>query len=197
VEDVKHPHSCTILLKGPNDYTIAQLKDAVRDGMHAVMNAIEDAAIVPGGGAFELAAASDLVEYAHKEVTGKTKLGVLAFAEALLVVPKTLAENSGFDISVRRRPRPAMRTSVRHLPLLLTLLAPQETLIKLQEERARTGAAVGLDVYTGAPFLPELTGIWDCYRVKRQFLTLSTILAAQLLLVDEVLRAGRGTRGGN
>lgn len=74
--------------------------------------------------------------------------------------------------------------------------AAQDTLIKLQEERAKTGAAVGLDVYTGAPFLPEVTGIWDCYRVKRQFLSLASILASQLLLVDEVLRAGRGTRGG-
>jgi len=103
VEDAKHPHSCTILLKGPNEHTIAQLKDAIRDGMRAVVNAIEDGSIVPGAGAFELAAASALVEYAHKEVTGKTKLGVLAFAEALLVVPKTLADNSGFDISVRAR----------------------------------------------------------------------------------------------
>ena len=41
VEDVAHPHSCTILLKGPNAHTIAQLKDAVRDGMRAVVNSIE------------------------------------------------------------------------------------------------------------------------------------------------------------
>ena len=101
VDDVKHPHSCTILLKGPTDYTIAQLKDAVRDGMRAVVNAIEDEGAVPGGGAFEIAAAASLVEYAQKSVAGKAKLGVLAFAEALLVVPKTLAENSGFDVSVR------------------------------------------------------------------------------------------------
>jgi T-complex protein 1 subunit zeta len=100
IEDVKHPHSCTILLKGPNDYTIAQLKDAVRDGMRAVQNVIEDESVIPGAGAFELAAAASLVEFS-KSVSGKAKLGVLAFAEAMLVVPKTLAENSGFDISVR------------------------------------------------------------------------------------------------
>jgi chaperonin GroEL (HSP60 family) len=72
----------------------------------------------------------------------------------------------------------------------------QETLIKLQEERIRTGAAVGLDVQTGQPMLPDQRGIWDNVKVKRQCLTLSTILASQLLLVDEVLRAGRGSRGG-
>jgi len=95
---------------------------------------------------------------------------VLAFAEALLVTPKTLAENSGFDIS--------------------------EALIKLQEERARSGAAVGLDVTTGEPMLPEQVGVWDAFRVKRQYVSLGTVLASQLLLVDEVLRAGRGSRGG-
>lgn len=43
--------------------------------------------------------------------------------------------------------------------------------------------------------LPEMLGIWDNYRVKRQILQLTTVLASQLLIVDEVLRAGRGARG--
>lgn len=54
VEDVKHPTSCTILIKGPSDHVIAQLKDAVRDGMRAVKNVLDDAAVVPGAGAFEI-----------------------------------------------------------------------------------------------------------------------------------------------
>ena len=68
--------------------------------MRAVLNAIEDCALLPGAGAFEIACAKSLTDYAHEGVTGKVKLGVLAFAEAMLVVPKTLAENSGFDMSV-------------------------------------------------------------------------------------------------
>jgi hypothetical protein len=36
--------------------------------------------------------------------------------------------------------------------------------------------------------------VWDAQRVKRSIITLGTVLASQLLLVDEVLRAGRGTR---
>ena len=83
---------------------------------------------------------------------------------------------------------------VAALPIVLP--HAQETLIKLQEERARTGAAVGLDVTTGEPMLPEQQGVWDNVRVKKQVVSLATVLASQLLLVDEVLRAGRGTRGG-
>jgi len=36
VEDVKNPKSCTILVKGPNQHTIDQIKDALRDGLRAV-----------------------------------------------------------------------------------------------------------------------------------------------------------------
>ncbi len=66
-----------------------------------VQNAIEDGAVIPGAGAFELAAAADLMEF-QKTVAGRAKLGVQAFADALLVIPKTLAQNSGLDVLVRR-----------------------------------------------------------------------------------------------
>ena len=55
--------------------------------------------MVPGAGAFEFAAYDHLMKYADT-VEGKVKLGVRAFADALLVIPKTLAENSGFDVMV-------------------------------------------------------------------------------------------------
>ncbi|KAM3573297.1 hypothetical protein VYU27_004711 [Nannochloropsis oceanica] len=164
VEDVKHARSCTILIKGPNQHTIDQIKDALRDGLRAVKNAIEDQALIPGGGAFEVAASHMLQSY-KETVTGKPKLGVAAYADALLVVPKTLAENSGFDV--------------------------QDTLIALLEEHARTGLPVGLDVTTGEGMSPAMVGVWDNHRVKRQSLHLATILATQLLVVDEVMRAGR------
>ena len=97
IEGVENPFSCTILIKGPNDYSIAQTKDAIRDGLRAVKNAVEDESLIPGAGAFEVAAHEHLTEYARKEVSGKTKLGVKAFAESLLIIPRTLAVNSGFD----------------------------------------------------------------------------------------------------
>ncbi|KAI3427025.1 hypothetical protein D9Q98_006967 [Chlorella vulgaris] len=167
VEDVRHPHSCTILIKGPNDYTIAQIKDAVRDGLRAVKNTIEDAAVVPGAGAFEVAAAHHLRTVTVKKVEGRTKLGIEAFAEALLGLPKILAENSGYD--------------------------PQDTIIALQDEAER-GGCVGLDVSSGEPADPHLSGVLDNYIVKRQILQSAPIVASQLLLVDEVLRAGMNMR---
>ena len=60
-------------------------------------NTISDNCVIPGGGAFEIACHEHLIDHAKKEVSGKQKLGVNCFAEALLVVPRTLAQNSGFD----------------------------------------------------------------------------------------------------
>lgn len=61
---------------------------------------------------------------------------------------------------------------------------------------AASSTAVGMDLSTGEPMFPAVAGVWDNFIVKRQCLQLSTVLAGQLLLVDEVMRAGRGARNG-
>lgn len=165
VEDCPSAQSCTLLLQGPNQLTTEQIKDAVKDGLRAVKNAVEDKALVPGGGAFEIAAWEHLMTNVLPSMKGKQKLGVEAFAQALLVIPKTLAANSGFDM--------------------------QESILKLQDERKETQMAIGFQCLTGEPMLPGEEGVWDNVRVKRQSLHLATVLACQLLLVDEVMRAGK------
>ncbi|KAF2077560.1 hypothetical protein CYY_001101 [Polysphondylium violaceum] len=167
VEGVKNPFSCTILIKGPNKHTIEQIKDALRDGLRAVKNTIEDGCVIPGGGAFQIAAYADLMKF-KDTVVGRTKLGVQAFADALLIVPKTLAENSGFD--------------------------SMDAIIRLQEEYSK-GHIVGLDVVTGEPMDPFSEGIFDQYSVLKQIYRSSPIIASQLLLVDEIIKAGKGLRG--
>ena len=67
----------------------------------------------------------------------------------------------------------------------------------MQEEIQKSGMKGGIDVVTGKVMLPSMEGVWDNYRVKRQFIQLSTVIASQLLfasqllLVDEVMSAGR------
>jgi len=192
VEDAREPRSCTILIKGPNDHTIAQIKDAVRDGLRAVKNAIDDGAVVAGAGAFEVAAAHHLRAHAKRRAQGRAKLGVEAFAEALLGAVKVLAENAGYDA--------------------------QEAVIKLQEEFEAQGGAdgggkeggaggggkeegaaaaavkVGLDLATGEACDPATAGVFDNVLVKRQVLNSAPVVASQLLLVDEVMRAGINMR---
>jgi len=141
IEGVENPFSCSILIKGPNDYSIAQTRDAIRDGMRAVTNAIQDKCVLPGGGAFEIACHDHLMEHAKKNVSGKAKLGVHVFADALLVVPRTLAQNSGFDA--------------------------QDTLLKVQEAYVKEKKPYGVDVFTGEPLAALEAAIWDNHVVKR------------------------------
>lgn len=84
------------MIKGPNEHTIAQLKDAIRDGLRAVSNTIQDDCVLPGAGAFEIACSVKVKEYA-KSIEGKVRMGVQAFGEAMEVIPRVLAENSGHD----------------------------------------------------------------------------------------------------
>jgi len=169
VEECKNPHSVTILIKGPNKYTLTQIKDAVRDGLRAIKNAIDDKALVPGAGAFEVAASQELLTF-KDSVKGKIRLGIQAFAEALLVIPKVLAINSGFDV--------------------------QDTIVKLQEEYKSTGGPIGLDINSGEPLNATDAGIYDNLGVKRQYINSCTVIASNLLLVDEIMRAGMSSLKG-
>ncbi|XP_021292487.1 T-complex protein 1 subunit zeta 2-like [Herrania umbratica] len=120
-----------------------------------------------GAGAFEVAARQYLINEVKKAVQGRAQLGVEAFADALLVVPKTLAENAGLDT--------------------------QDVIIGLTGEHDR-GNIVGLNHQTGEPMDPQMEGIFDNYSVKRQIINSGPVIASQLLLVDEVIRAGRNMR---
>ena len=118
-EDVKEPKSVTLLIKGPNTHTIMQITDAVRDGLRSVYNMIVDKSVVPGAGAFQIACAAHLSsEGFRKQVKGKAKYGVSAFADALLVIPKTLAANSGHDIQDCCK----LRNPIRRMPGITDLM---------------------------------------------------------------------------
>ena len=90
-------------------------------------------------------------------------------SDGLMIIPKTLATNAGYD--------------------------SQEVMVKLLEE-ARDGASVGMDCDTGEPCIPKDKGIYDNYRVKRQMVNSCTVIASNLLLVDEIMRAGMSSLKG-
>jgi T-complex protein 1 subunit zeta len=88
-------------------------------------------------------------------------LGVVSYSDALLSIPKALAYNAGFDV--------------------------QEVVINLQHQHER-GKIAGLNVKTGEPLDAFSLGVYDNYGVKKQILTSGTIVASQLLLVDEIIQ---------
>ncbi|ETN46081.1 T-complex protein 1, zeta subunit [Cyphellophora europaea CBS 101466] len=170
VEEVKDPKSVTLLIKGPNQHTITQITDAVRDGLRSVYNTIVDECVVPGAGSFQIAAAAHLMsDVFQKQVKGKAKNGIEAFAKSLLIIPKTLAANSGHDI--------------------------QDAIAALQDGFA-DGNVVGLDLTTGEPMDPVQEGVFDSYRVLRNSISSSAGITSNFLLCDELLKARQMSRQG-
>ena len=170
IDGVKNPFSCTILVKGPNGYSIAQVKDAIRDGLRAVKNVFDDDGVLPGAASFEIACSDMLKEYS-KSVEGKKVFGVNAFSEALLIIPKAICENAGVD--------------------------PQEAIVNAAKAYRDNKKLMGIDLKNeGKPVNPIDLGIFDNFCVKRSFLNIGPVLVQQLLMVDEILRAGR-QMGGN
>merc|ERR1712241_499005 len=168
VEECKNPRSVTILMKGPNKHTLSQMKDAVRDGLRAVMNALEDKCVVPGAGAYEVAV-NLAIKKGLEKIKGKARLGMQAYGEGMLVIPKVLSQNAGYD--------------------------PQDVVVTLVQEalwKSATGGKVpvGVDCGSGEAINPVDQGIYDNYRVKKQMIHSCTVIACNLLLVDEIMRAG-------
>lgn len=162
IEEVKNPKSVTILLKASTKFALTQLKDAVYDGLRAIKNTLDDEAFVPGAGSFEIAAYQELMKF-EQTVKGKARLGVKAYADALLVIPKTLATNAGYD--------------------------PQDVIVKLLSASG-SNIPIGLDLSTGEAIDVNVLGVYDNVKVKRQLLDSCTMIACNLLLVDQMMRAG-------
>jgi len=165
IEECKNPMSVTILMKGPNKHTLSQMKDAVRDGLRAVKNALEDGCVVPGAGAYEVAC-NLAINKGLEKIKGKSRLGMQAYGEGMLVIPKVLAQNAGYD--------------------------PQDVMVTLVAEAEENSGKVpvGVDCSSGEAINPVDIGIYDNYRVKKQMVHSCTVIACNLLLVDEIMRAG-------
>ena len=158
-----------------------------------------------GAGAFEIVAHAALLEYKSK-VTGRAKLGVQAYADALLVIPKTLAANAGYDAqdsiiklqevrasTLPRQPQPAA-SHPNPSPNLDPSPSPNPY-PNLPQAHA-VSKPCGFDIHSGEPMDPAVVGVWDNYRVKHQMLDSAAVIASQLLLVDEVIRAGKQMKKG-
>jgi T-complex protein 1 subunit zeta len=102
-----------------------------------------------------------------KTVEGKRRLGVEAFAEAFLEIPRVISANAGHDAV--------------------------DTIVALQNAADR-GEVAGVDIETGGVLDPKAKGIWDNYLVKKNQIQSAPLVATQLLLVDEILRAGKALK---
>ncbi|XP_038664598.1 T-complex protein 1 subunit zeta-like [Scyliorhinus canicula] len=164
IEKCDNPQSVTLLIKGPNKHTITLIKQSIRDGMWAMKNTLEDGAAMPGAGAVEIRIGSELLNNRIAKVKGCARFGFQAFADAILIIPRTLAQNAGYD--------------------------PQEIVSKALSREQQTTLPVGIDLSSGELIVDWETPVWDNACVKHQLIHTCTAVASNLLLVDEIVGTG-------
>lgn len=89
----------TIVLRGANEYMLDEMDRALHDALCVVKRMLESNTLVPGGGAVEAALSIYLEDYALCQMDTREQLAIHEFAEAVMVIPKTLAVNAAKDSS--------------------------------------------------------------------------------------------------
>ncbi|WP_092688305.1 thermosome subunit alpha [Halorientalis regularis] len=163
VEDVEDARAVTMILRGGTDHVVDEVERAVDDSLGVVSVTLEDGQVLPGGGAPETQLALGLRDYADS-VGGREQLAVEAFADAIDVIPRTLAENAGLD--------------------------PIDSLVDLRAQHDEGSTTVGLDAYTGEVVDMEDDGVVEPLRVKTQAVESAVEAAVMILRIDDVIAAG-------
>ncbi|SDC66337.1 thermosome [Natrinema hispanicum] len=163
VEDVDDAQAVTLILRGGTEHVIDEIDRAIEDSLGVVRTTIEDGKVLAGGGAPEIDLSLALRDYADS-VGGREQLAVEAFADALEVIPRTLAENAGLD--------------------------PIDSLVELRSAHDGGDTGAGLDAYTGDTIDMDAEGVYEPLRVKTQAIESATEAAVMLLRIDDVIAAG-------
>ncbi|MCJ7468893.1 thermosome subunit, partial [Candidatus Bathyarchaeota archaeon] len=142
---------------------------AMTDALSVVSDVIENNRIVAGGGAIEVEIAKDLRNYATK-VGGREQLAVEAFANAVEVIPRALAENAGLEA----------------IDILVDLRSAHEK---------QDGQYKGLNVFTGKIENTKEKGIVEPAVVKEQAIKSAAESAAMILRIDDVIASTKPKEG--
>jgi thermosome len=168
VTGCNNPKAVTILLRGGTEHVVDSIDSALEDALRVVGVAIEDEKLVAGGGSPEVEVALRLQEYAAT-LEGREQLAVKAYAEALEVIPRTLAENAGLD--------------------------PIDMLMELRSQHEKGVKTAGLDVYEGKVVDMWKNFVVEPLRVKTQVINAATESAVMILRIDDIIASTRAAPG--
>lgn len=159
-----NPKAVTILLRGGTEHVVDSIDSALEDALRVVGVAIEDEKLVAGGGSPEVEVALRLQEYAAT-LEGREQLAVKAYAEALEIIPRTLAENAGLD--------------------------PIDMLMELRSQHEKGIKTAGLNVYDGKVVDMWKNFVVEPLRVKTQVINAATESAVMILRIDDIIASTR------
>ncbi len=165
IEGCKDPRSVSILIRAGLERMVEEAERAIHDALSVVSDVIEKSKIVPGGGAIEAEVAKELRKYAA-QIGGREQLAIEAFAEALEIVPKTLAENAGLE--------------------------PIDIMVELKAAHEKPdGFTYGVDVFSGKVINMLEKGVIEPVVVKEQAIKSAAEVASMILRIDDVIAAAK------
>jgi thermosome len=162
--------SVSVLLRGGTEHVVDEIRRAFDDAVGVVSVAWEDGAVLTGGGSVLAALSRDLRTYAET-VGGREQMAIEAFASALEIIPRTLAENAGLD--------------------------PVTTLIELRKAHADGHSHAGINVYEGGVVDMKEANVVEPMRVVEQAIQSATETAIMILRIDDVISSKGVSMGGD
>ena len=163
ITECQNPKAVTILLKGGTEHVVDEVERAMVDALSSLIVTLEESKVVAGAGAIEIEVARGLRTYATS-LSGREQLAVLAFADAIEIVPRTLAENSGLD--------------------------PIDILTGLKARHDAGEKWAGVDVMSGEIVDSWAKGVIEPLKIKTQAVKSASEVAELILRIDDVIAGG-------
>ena len=164
IKGCKDPKAVTILVRGSTEHVVDEIDRSIEDAIGAVASALEVGKIVAGAGSPEAEIAKRLRKFAEG-FSGREQLAILAFADAMEVIPRALAENGGLD--------------------------PIDTLVELRAAHEQGKVSYGINLYNGKVADAFEMGVIEPLKVKTQAIKSAAEAAEMILRIDDVIAAGK------
>jgi thermosome len=164
IRDCPDAKTVTILVRGSTEHVIAEIKRAMEDAVGDCAAALSNGKIVAGAGSIEVELAKHLHSYSNS-LSGREQLAVRAFADALEVIPRTLAENAGLD--------------------------PIDALTELKAAHDKGQPFAGIDVFSGKTMDAWQAGVLEPLKIKTQAISSASEVAIMILRIDDVIAGGK------
>ena len=164
IRECKNPKSVTLIVKGGTEHVADEAQRAVEDALGDLKATLETGKVVAGAGAVEIELAMHLRKYAQS-LSGKEQLAVEAFANALEVIPRTLAESAGLD--------------------------PIDKIAEMRSAHDKGLKWTGIDVFSGRTMDAWKNKVLEPFKVKSLAISSSTQVAIMILRIDDVIQCGQ------
>jgi len=169
VKKCKNAKSVTLLLRGGTEHVTDEIKRAMDDAVGDVAAALKIGKIVGGAGSIEIELSRNISHFASS-LFGRERLAVQAFADAMEVIPRTLAENAGLD--------------------------PIDVITEMKAMHDKGKKWAGVDVISGRTVDAWKNGIIEPLKIKTQALSSAAEVATMILRIDDVIMSNSSKEGG-